>query len=110
MYPYLFGVIDSYVFMIAIGVAAAFTLISLYFKKKKFTGRDIIDLLICSSFAVAFGVLFAILFQALYDLKWEWKLTFCGGLFGGIYIIYPLFILLHVHFTRIYPAHSPDLE
>lgn len=84
MYPYLFGVIDSYVFMIIVGVIASFTLISLFFKKKGFNKRDILDLLICSSFAVASGILFAILFQALYDLKWEWKLTFYGGLFGGV--------------------------
>ena len=84
MYPYVFGVIDSYVLMIVLGVIAAFVLVSLYFRYKKFTKRDVIDLLICSSFAVAFGVIFALLFQALYDLKWEWKLTFYGGLFGGV--------------------------
>ena len=84
MYPLIFGFIDSYVLMIIIGVVAAFTLVALFFKKKKFTSKDIIDVLICSSFAVAFGILFALLFQALYDLKWEWKLTFYGGLFGGV--------------------------
>ena len=70
--------------MIVIGVMASFTLVSLYFKYKKFSKRDILDLLICSSFAVTFGIVFALIFQALYDLKWEWKLTFFGGLFGGV--------------------------
>ena len=84
MFPYLFGVIDSYVFMIVIGVIAAFSLVAFYFYYKKFSKKDILDVLICSSFAVALGVTFAILFQALYDLKWEWKLTFYGGLFGGV--------------------------
>ncbi len=83
MHPYIFRIFDSYIVMIVIGVLAAFTLVALYFKYKKFSKRDIIDALICGSFAVAFGVIFAILFQALYDLKWEWKLTFYGGLFGG---------------------------
>lgn len=84
MYPYVFGVIDSYILMIVVGVIAAFTLVALYFRYKKFSKRDILDVLICSSFAVTFGIIFAILFQALYDLKWEWKLTFYGGLFGGV--------------------------
>lgn len=84
MYPLIFGFIDSYVLMIIVGVIASFTLVALYFRYKKFTKRDILDLLICSSFAVAFGILFALVFQAIYDLKWEWKLTFYGGLFGGV--------------------------
>ena len=84
MFPYIFGFIDSYVFMIIIGVLASFTLVGLYFKYKKFSKRDILDVLICASFAVALGIVFAILFQTLYDLKWEWKLTFYGGLFGGV--------------------------
>ncbi len=84
MYPLIFGFIDSYVLMIIVGVIAAFILVAFYFWKKKFSKRDIIDVLICSSFAVAFGILFALIFQAIYDLKWEWKLTFFGGLFGGV--------------------------
>ena len=84
MYPVIFGFIDSYVLMIIIGVLAAFGLVAFYFKYKKFSGKDILDVLICASFGVAFGIVFAILFQALYDLKWEWKLTFYGGLFGGV--------------------------
>ena len=85
MYPYLFGVIDSYVVMIVVGVIAAFALVAFYFKYKKFSKKDILDVLICSSFAVAFGVVFALIFQAIYDLKWEWKLTFYGGLIGGVF-------------------------
>ena len=84
MFPVIFGFIDSYVLMIIIGVLAAFGLVAFYFKYKKFSGKDILDVLICASFGVAFGIVFAILFQALYDLKWEWKLTFYGGLFGGV--------------------------
>ena len=76
--------VDSYLLMIIIGVILAFILVTLYFRYKKFSGQDIVDLLICSSFAIAFGIMFAVLFQALYDLKWEWKLTFFGGLIGGV--------------------------
>ena len=32
MYPYIFGVIDSYVLFLFIGVICAFLLLSLYFK------------------------------------------------------------------------------
>ena len=84
MYPLIFGFIDSYIVLVVIGVAIAFAIVAIYFKHKKFSKRDILDVLICSSFAVAFGVIFALLFQALYDLKWEWKMTFYGGLFGGV--------------------------
>ena len=95
MYPQIFGVIDSYVVMIIVGILASFALLVFYFKYKKFTKRDVVDLLICSSFAVAIGIVFALLFEALYELKWEWKLTFYGGLFGGIIgflIVYFFFI------------------
>lgn len=95
MYPKIFGVIDSYVLMIIIGVLSAFTLVALYFKYKKFTKRDILDVLICSSFAVAFGILGALLFEALYELRWNWGLTFFGGLFGGVFgflFIYFVFV------------------
>ena len=84
MYPRLFGFIDSYVVMIVIGIIAAFTLLVIYFKKNNFTKRDILDLLICSSFAVAFGIIGALVFEAIYERQWNWGLTFYGGLFGGI--------------------------
>ena len=95
MYPKIFSFIDSYVLFVVLGVLAAFGLCAFYFKYKKFTKRDVLDLLICASFAVAFGVIFAILFEALYELKWNWGLTFYGGLFGGVFgflFIYFLFI------------------
>ena len=95
MYPYIFGFIDSYVLMIAIGIFVAFALVAIYFRHRHFSKRDVIDALICASFAVAFGVLFALLFQALYDLKWQWKLTFFGGLIGGVFgylLTYYLFV------------------
>ncbi len=84
MYPKIFGIFDSYVVMIVVGVIAAFGLLIYYFRKNQFSKRDIIDLLICSSFAVAFGIIGALVFEAIYERQWNWGLTFYGGLFGGI--------------------------
>lgn len=85
MYPDLFGIHDaSYVVMIVVGIIAAFTMLIIYFKKKQFSKNDIIDLLICSSFAIAFGIIGALVFEAIYERAWNWSLTFYGGLFGGI--------------------------
>lgn len=95
MYPRLFGVLDSYVVMIVIGIIAAFGLLALYFKKNNFSKRDLLDLLICSSFAIAFGIIGALVFEAIYERQWNWGLTFYGGLFGGIagfLFIYYVFI------------------
>ena len=100
MHPKLLGFLDSYAVMIVIGVLAAFGLVAFYFKYKNFSKRDILDVLICSSFAVAFGMIFALLFQALYDLKWEWKLTFYGGLFGGVGgFLFTYFVLIKKNST-----------
>ena len=84
MYPEMFGIFDSYTVMIVIGIIAAFTLLVIYFKKHQFSKKDILDLLICSSFAVAFGIVGALVFEAIYERQWNWGLTFYGGLFGGI--------------------------
>lgn len=91
MLPKLFNTIDSYTFMLIIGIIAAFVLAIIYIKYKKFTKRDILDLLICGAFAIAGGIIFALGFQALYDLienpkefVFEFKMTFYGGLLGGV--------------------------
>ena len=84
MCPRLFGWLDLYVTFIVIGVIASFTLIALYFRYKKFSKRDLLDVLICGSFAIAFGFVGALVFEAIYEGRWNWGLTFYGGLFGGI--------------------------
>ena len=84
MYPAIFGIFDSYIVMIVIGIIAAFGLLIFYFKKNNFSKRDIVDLLICSSFAIAFGMIGALVFEAIYEREWNWGLTFYGGLFTGI--------------------------
>ncbi len=91
MYPTIFGFIDSYVLMILVGVAAAFVLLIVYFKKKKLLKIQIIDTLICAIVAIISGIIFSCLFQNLYDFiespstyKWTWAMTFYGGLLGGV--------------------------
>lgn len=102
MYPDLFGVHDlSYTMCMIIGIIAAFVIACLYLWKKGFKKSGIIDLLICGCFAIAFGILFAILFENLYEFiaygtkhQWEWKMTFLGGLFGGVIgFLVPYFIM-----------------
>ena len=91
MLPKLFGIFDSYTVMMTIGIIAAFALALSFIIYKRFNKRDIVDLLICGSFAIVAGMICALLFQALYDFvenpsafKFEFKMTFYGGLFGGI--------------------------
>lgn len=69
MYPYIFGVIDSYVLFLFIGVICAFLLLSLYFKfvykKDKYF---ILDLLFSGIISVLFGVVFACLLKIYMNL------------------------------------------
>lgn len=90
MYPKIFGVIDSYVVMVIVGVAIAITLFCLYFRKNvKITKNEIIDLLIVCVATVFVGIIFACLFENVYEwiekgqIVWTWGMTFYGGLFGG---------------------------
>ena len=84
MQPELFGFLDSYVTMIVIGIVLSFSLAVFYLLKKKFSKKDVLDLLICGSFAIALGFVGALVFEAIYEREWNWGLTFYGGLFGGI--------------------------
>lgn len=92
MYPNLFGIEDgSYVICMCLGIIAAVLLAILFLKKKGIKKSGLIDLGICACFAVALGIIFSILFENLYEVialkeqyKWVWKMTFYGGLFGGI--------------------------
>ena len=89
MIPEIFGFEDSsYLLMMFLGIIAAFVVACLYFKKINYSKENIIDLLICSSFAVALGIVFAVLFENLYEIGqghgFVFKLTFFGGLAGGV--------------------------
>ena len=102
MYPKLFGVIDSYTFMLVLGIVLAFVLAIIYIKYKKFNKNDILDLIICGAFAIAGGIIFALGFQALYDFiespttfVFEFKMTFYGGLFGGVLgFVLPYYLII----------------
>lgn len=92
MYPNLFGIQDfSYILCMCVGIIAAVVLAIVFLKKNGSKKSELIDLGICACFAVALGVIFAILFENLYEAialkdqyKWVWKMTFFGGLFGGV--------------------------
>lgn len=90
MYPKIFGVIDSYVVMVLLGVALAIVVFCLYFiKKVKISKIELIDLLIVSVVTIFFGIIFACLFENIYEwiknqkIVWTWGMTFYGGLIGG---------------------------
>lgn len=92
MFPNLFGIEDgSYILCMCVGIIAAVVLAIVFLKKNGSKKSELIDLGICACFAIVFGVIFAILFENLYEVialkdqyKWVWKMTFFGGLFGGV--------------------------
>lgn len=93
MYPDIFGIHNlSYIICLILGVVLAVVLAVVYLVKKGLNKANVIDLLICTCFAVAGGVIFAILFENLYEViekkdnyLWTWGMTFYGGLFGGAF-------------------------
>ena len=102
MYPDLFGINDfSYTLCMILGIVIAFVIACLYLWKQGFKKEGLIDLLICGCFAIANGIIFAILFENLYEWiehgsshTWVWKMTFLGGLFGGVIgFLVPYFIM-----------------
>lgn len=102
MYQEIFGIIDSYSVMMVLALVAAFVLLYLFLRFKKTSKAELVDIVICGSFAIASGLIFAILFQNLYNFvqdpssyRWTWAMTFYGGLFGGVVgylVVYALFI------------------
>lgn len=104
MIPEILGFEDSsYLLMMIIGIIVAFVVVTLYFKKLKYNKNNIIDLLICSSFAVAIGVVFAILFENLYEIGsghgFVFKLTFFGGLAGGVLGFILVYVIARKHMS-----------
>jgi phosphatidylglycerol:prolipoprotein diacylglycerol transferase len=101
MLPKLFGIFDSYTVMLVLGILASFVLAIIYIKYKKYTKKDILDLIICGAFAIVGGIVFALGFQTLYDLiedpsnfTFTFKMTFYGGLFGGVLFFVLTYYLL----------------
>lgn len=91
MFPTIFGFIDTYSVMVVIGLIASFSIAFVYMKRVHMKKQDFLDLAICGCGAIICGIIFATLFQNLYDLillkeafQWSFKMTFFGGLFGGV--------------------------
>lgn len=92
MYPDLFGVDNlTYLLTMVLGIALASVIACVYIWKNGFKRDGIIDLLICGCVGVLFGIVFATLFENFYEFikfghehVWNWKMTFLGGLFGGV--------------------------
>ena len=111
MYPELFGILDSYVVMLLIGVVGALLTLFFYLRKRK-AGRDeIIDLLWIGIVAIIAGIVFACLFENLYEFiespstyRWTWGMTFIGGAIGGAGV----FLLLYFLYYKKH--HKPILK
>lgn len=104
MYPYLFGVIESYTVMMLLGIIAALALFEVYFRKiLKEPGSKVFYLEMGLILSIAIGILGAYLTQNLYDFiqdpsnyRWSWSLTFYGGLIFGV----GTFVLLYFLWIR----------
>lgn len=102
MYPDLFGIDNfSYALMIAIGVATSIFWLIYYFKRRGYSRNAIIDLVAITLLTVAIGIVGAILFQNVYDLikdpqnyKFNFSMTFYGGLIVGTIAFIALFFLI----------------
>ena len=109
MYPRIFGVIDSYVVMLILGVVACFLLYWFYAKKKNDSVKLRLDFLLVAIISIISGIIFACLFENLYELiqdpstyKWTWGMTFYGGLFGGVLAF---FLMYFLYFKKIYGSY-----
>jgi len=110
MFPNLLGFPDSsYILFMTLGVIAAIVTCVLFVRKKGYKKSDFIDITICTCFAVVAGIVFAILFENLYEAialgseyKWVWKMTFYGGLLGGVLgFLLTYFIMLKTKYTKM---------
>ena len=109
MYPYIFGVVETYTVMMIIGIVAALALFEVYFRKIiKVPSGKVYYVEISLILAIAIGLAGAYLMQNLYDFiqdpshyQWNWSLTFYGGLIFGV----GSFILLYFLWVR---KHFPD--
>ena len=109
MYPYLFGVIETYTVMMIIGIIAALAVFEIFFRKSlKEPSGKIYYLEMSLIISIAVGLVGAYLTQNLYDFiqdpthyHWSWSLTFYGGLIFGV----GMFILLYfVWIRKHYPG------
>lgn len=112
MYPYLFGVIETYTVMLVIGIAAGLGLFEWYFRGfLKEESKKLFYLEFPLLIAVTAGIVGAYLTQNLYDFitdpanyHWSWSLTFYGGLIFGV----GTFFLIYMFYGRKHYADGLD--
>ncbi len=86
-------IFDSYVVMISLGVIATLLLFVSFMKKSQVSKRITDTLAINGIVAIIVGIFFAMLFQSIYDylehpldgFSFGTRMTFFGGLVGGIF-------------------------
>ncbi|MCQ2771994.1 MAG: prolipoprotein diacylglyceryl transferase [Bacilli bacterium] len=90
MYPMIFGIIDSYVVMVLLGLVSIFFLFEVYMKHVGAPKQLMYSCELNACVSVIVGLISAILVQNVYDFiekgdayKWTWAMTFYGGLIGG---------------------------
>lgn len=109
MYPYLFGVIETYTVMLVIGIIAGLGLFEWYLRGfLKEDSKKLFYLEFPLLIAVIIGIAGAYITQNIYDFisnpsgyHWSWSLTFYGGLIFGV----GSFFLIYFLYGR---KHYPD--
>lgn len=102
-----------YPILMVVGILLSLVCLELFFKKNKLKKGTSTDYELVLTFASAAGVVFAVLFQNLYDFiekpesyQFTWKMTFFGGLIGGIFTFFLLYFLF---IRRKHPRTLPYL-
>jgi len=91
MYPTIFGFIDSYSLMLALGLVSSFVLLEIYGRVHKWEKLLLSAIEILGIVSIIIGFFGAVLMQNLYNFinnpssySWSWAMTFYGGLLFGI--------------------------
>ena len=95
MYQEIFGIIDSYSVMMVLALVAAFVLLYLFLRFKKTSKAELVDIVICGSFAIASGYFASLKLYTLFKtfLCWTCAMTLwsLSGVVGYL-AVYALFI------------------
>lgn len=106
MHPTLFGFIDTYSLMLAIGLFSCFFLLEVYCRAHKWKKLTISAVEILGIVSIIVGFIGAVLTQNLYDFindpasySWSWAMTFYGGLIFGVgTFLFGYFLVVRKHF------------
>ena len=106
MYPdplfHIFNIeVDLYTIFFLVGIIACFIFTFFAMKKSAYSPSASDTILVIGIFSIMFGLLFAVLFQSFYDFlafpsggfKITGKMTFLGGLLGGVITFLGLYFL-----------------